>query len=163
MPAPLRNDFLNKWPRLPDDFLAPLSEQERALIRRHEDELIAGNLLQLQDLFRNCNVKPQFAKTYRVLRRDMRETLEKMRLASFKPHPAYSDLYLAALLRTTDRILSYKLIEMDYWFHRRWGEPIENWAGQEGDAFDRSGCVLLIAAGSAAIGTIASLILFFRP
>ena len=148
------NELHDGWPRLPSDLLIGLSETERATIRQHEEETIAGNKMQLADICENCHIKPQFAKTYRVLRRDLREMLAQLRAKLNLPASDSSDGYGIALLRSTDEIISHKLRLMAQHFHIRWGEPIENWAGKEGSAIDKSGCVILLAG----IGSILSVL-----
>ena len=141
------------WPRLSDDLVAALPEHEQALIRQHEEETIAGSKMQLADICENCHIKPQFAKTYRVLRRDLRQTQQQARARMARPHPTFLDAFGGALIRSTDAIVSYKLQLMANHFLLRWGEPIENWAGEEGSAIDRTGCcVFLLVAGSAISG-----------
>ena len=131
------------WPRLPDDLLAALPEHERALVRQHEEATIAGSRMQLDDICSNCHVRPQFAKTYRALRRDLRESLQKARAQAAQPHLMFSDAYLGAIIRSTDAIVSHKLDLMAQHVFLRWGEPIETWAGEEGSTLDRAGCSLL--------------------
>ena len=140
------------WPRLSEELVNALPMEERSLIRQHEDEMIAANAMAVDDIIENCHVKPQFAKTYRVLRRDKRETLEKLRSGLAQPHAEYSDAYRMALLRSADAILDYKLSLMSQHFFLRWGEPVENWAGTEGSVFDRGGCLVVLSLlGSAGV------------
>jgi hypothetical protein len=151
-------DRSDGWPRLDDRIVAALAEHEQLLIRQHEEELIAASKLQLADICNNCHTRPQFAKTYRVLRRDLRDTLEKARANLAKPSQQFSDAFGAAMINSTDAIVRHKLNLMAQHFLIRWGEPIENWAGKEGSALDRAGCsVLLVIAGSVS-GSVFSLL-----
>lgn len=145
------------WPRLSDEVLAALPEHEQLIIRQHEEETIAGSKMQLADICTNCHIKPQFAKTYRVLRRDLRAELEKSRAAMARPNQRFSDAFGMAMIRSTDAIVSYKLSRMAGHFQMSWGEPIENWAGKEGSAMDKAGCVVAIVMLSFAAGSTAAL------
>lgn len=152
------------WPRLPESIINALPEHERELIRQHVEEMIVGNSLQTDDLVRHCNNKFQFAKTYRVLRRDKRNTLDMMRKKMAKPNPAYSDSYGVAMMRSIDDILDYKLERIARYFEVRWGESIENYAGKEGAVIDRVGCcvafVALISAMLASAAAVAFLLAY---
>jgi hypothetical protein len=140
------------WPRLSPELTSSLPEHEQLLLRQHEEETIAANKMQLEDLLKNCNIQPQFAKTYRVLRRDLRQMLEKGRDRLRQPQPGVSDGFGMALVLSTDAIISYKLRCMEEHFWVRWGEPIERWAGPEGSAMDKAGCVVVIATAIAGAG-----------
>lgn len=146
------------WPRLPTGLLSSLPEEEQLLIRQHEEETIAASKMQLADICDNCHIKPQFAKTYRVLRRDLRETLERGRARQTEPQPELSDGFGAALLRSTDAIISYKLQLMARHFYLRWGEPVENWAGKEGSAIDRAGCAVVLAVLGSSVSALCALL-----
>jgi len=138
--------------------LSALPEREQLLIRQHEEETIAVSKMQLADICDNCDIKPQFAKTYRALRRDLRDVLQKGRATLSQPHLEQSDGYGAALLRSTDAIISYKLELIAQHFSLRWGEPIENWAGKEGSAIDRAGCVVVFAAIGSGVSALFALL-----
>lgn len=153
------NQCQDGWPRLPPDLLCALPVREQVMIRQHEEETIAASRMQLDDICDNCHSKPQFAKTYRVLRRDLRDTLQRLRVASSHPHPDLSDACMAAVLRSSDAILSYKLQLMAIHFFQRWGEPIDVWAGEEGSAIDRAGCVVAIAVIGSGLGGLCALLL----
>ena len=148
-------DRSDGWPRLDESVFAAMPEDEQAIIRRHEEEMIAASKLQLADICDNCHIKPQFAKTYRVLRRDRRKMLEKGRARLAQPDPELSDAFGGAMIRSTDAIVSYKLRLMASHFYARWGEPIEDWAGKEGSAIDKAGCcVFFLVAGPAVPGAL---------
>ena len=66
------------WPRLTPELVASLPEHEQLLIREHEEETIAVSKAQLAEICSDCHIRPQFAKTYRVLRRDLRDMLENV-------------------------------------------------------------------------------------
>jgi hypothetical protein len=141
----------DQWPRLPTDLLAALPTDEQFLIRQHEEEMIAGSKMQLADICENCHSKSQFAKTYRTLRRDLRETLAKARLSLLDKGNPHSDTYGAAMIRSTDAIISHKLPLMSDRFRYRWAESIENWAGKEGSYLDKSGCCVILVLISSGI------------
>lgn len=144
-----------EWPRLADHLVAAMPANEQMLIRQHEEETIAASKMQLADVCNNCHVKPQFAKTYRVLRRDLRQMLDRSRRQAAQPTFEFSDAFQAALIRSTDEIVSHKLRLMANHFYVRWGESIENWAGKEGSAIDKSGCcVFLLITGSCISATV---------
>ncbi len=146
------------WPRLTAELLSALPEHEQLLIQQHEEETIAVSKMQLADVCDNCHIKPQFAKTYRVLRRDLRDMLHKLRASLSQPQPELSDGYGVALLRSTDAIISYKLQLMAQHFYLRWGEPIENWAGREGSAIDKAGCVVVLAVVGSGLSALCTLL-----
>jgi hypothetical protein len=149
IPMPGNSD---DWPRLPDEMVSALPEHEQLLIRQHEEETIAASKMQLSDICLNCRVKPQFAKTYRVLRRDLGTTLDAMRAQIAQPNSDISDAYGVALIRSTDAIVSHKLDLMRRQFFVRWGESVRNWAGEEGGKLDKSGCCILFLLFGAGIG-----------
>lgn len=131
------------WPRLAPEVLAALPAHDQLFIREAEEEQIAISKMELADICVNCRIKLQFAKTYRVLRRELRTTLQDMRNRLNESRvPGTTDL---ALLRCFDAIVSHKLELMAKHFRREWGGPIEDWAGKDGSVFDRSGCLLLLA------------------
>jgi hypothetical protein len=151
-------DRSDGWPRLGDSIVGALLDHEKLLFRQHEEETIAASKLQLADICNNCHRCSQFAKTYRVLRRDLRETLEKARANLAKPSQQFSDVYGASLLNSTDAIVRHKLALMARHFYFRWGEPIENWAGKEGSALDRAGCSVLLLVAGACLGSVVSIL-----
>jgi hypothetical protein len=151
------------WPRLTAELLSALPEHEQLLIRQHEEETIAVSKMQLADICENCHSKPQFAKTYRVLRRDLRDILQKVRARLSQPHPELSDGYAVALLRSTDAIISYKLELMAQHFYLTWGEPIENWAGREGSVIDRAGCVVVLTVIGSGVSALSALLFALCP
>ncbi len=149
------NASTGAWPQLPDDLLRTLSEDECVSIRAHEEEMIAGNAMALDDILMNCTNKMQFAKTYRVLRRDKREMLAKLRAKTQTPDQNVSDVYMMAMTRSTDEILAYKLRRLASHFQNVWSEPIENWAGAEGASVDRAGCMLWLMIFGASVASVA--------
>ena len=146
------------WPRLTPKLLSALPEHEQLLIRQHEEETIAGSKMQLAVICDNCHFKLQFTKTYRVLRRDLRHTLQKLRATLNQAPPELSDGYVVALLRSTDAIVSYKLQLMARHFYLRWGEPLENWAGKEGSALDKSGCLVVLAVIDSGLSALCAML-----
>ncbi|MCR9296251.1 MAG: hypothetical protein NXI32_26360 [bacterium] len=146
------------WPRMPDEQIQVLTEAEQTLLRLHEEEMIAGNAKELNDLITNCRSKLQFAKTYRVLRRDKRNLLAKLRQKQ-DVDLINGFTYYDALIRSTDRILSFKLERMSAYFKYCWGEPIDAWAGEEHSAIDQVGCMIwFLGLGVAVGGAIRSFI-----
>jgi hypothetical protein len=63
---------LQKWPRLPDSKLAECTEEEKAFVRGMEENAIQLEFVQLSDIVMSCGNKFQFAKTYKVLRADLK-------------------------------------------------------------------------------------------
>ena len=155
-------DNSDGWPRLPDDVVSALPEHEQILIRRHEEETIAASKMQLADICANCHIKPQFAKTFRVLRRDLRNTLNDARANLAQPNSGFSDAFGVALIRSTDEIVSHKLDLMGRHFFMRWGELVENWAGEEGSTLDGAGCCVFLAVAASGLGLGAWLFLLVR-
>lgn len=140
------------WPRLSPQQVPSLSEEWLLLLRQHEEEMIAGNKMQLDDICRNCDNKAQFAKTYRALRRDLREQLAKMQAkiddcqSDQSPESLQAVAFMKAMMHSTKAIISCKLRCMAQQFQVCWGEPIENWAGKEGALVDKAGCALVVLA-----------------
>ena len=132
------------WPRMTEAELSVFSPEEQAVLRQAENDIIVPSKLQLEDLNTNCDIKPQYAKTYRVLRRDKRKTLEKMRAQLNAVQSSESDAFLLATMRIYDQVISHKLELMAAFFRRRWDDDIESWAGKEGSGLDRSGCILVV-------------------
>jgi len=118
--------------------LAAFSPEEQGFLRRAERDIIVPSKNQLEELNAGCQSKPQYAKTYRVLRRDKRTTLDSMNQEETSP-------LHQAMMRMYDRVISYKLDRMATFFRRRWNDDIESWAGVEGGKLDKSGCVVLVA------------------
>ena len=146
---------------LPDDALAGLSEQQIASMRDIESSQIAISFARLSEVILNCTNKYQFAKTYRVLREDLRKTLTQIDTAS---QPANEKRVMKALL---ERVENQMLREMAGWFYIHFADAsdlrqvekiggriesaIEVYAGKEGG----SGClvtiVVLVGGGTASI------------
>jgi hypothetical protein len=146
------------WPRLDEDIVAAMPRHEQQIIRQHEAETIAASKLQLADICTNCHNRAQFGKTYRVLQRDLQDTLHKVRINLGKLRQPHSDVFTAGLLDSTDRIVSYKLNLMAQHFSARWGEPIESWAEK-----NSSGCsVVLVVAGAFLTSAACGLLVLLR-
>jgi hypothetical protein len=139
------------WPTLSEEELSVFSLEERAILEHEQLELIEGNKKQLEEINASCRIRPQYAKTYRVLRRGKRETLEEMRANLDKSNPGTSDAFNQAMIRSFDRIILYKHSQMALFFKATWGEDIENWSGKEGIFFDRAGCAILLSSVAAVI------------
>jgi hypothetical protein len=129
------------WPRLSEQDLALFTDEARAFIRAREQELIRDSRQELDEIYSTCRIRPQYAKTYRVLRRSKRETLEKMRV-NLRSWPMPEEAK-SILLRVFEQVISYKHAQMAAFFRIKWGEDIENWAGKEGSALDRAGCLVM--------------------
>ncbi len=140
------------WPKFTAQELSMLSPEERAYVQKGEQELIQGNAMQLDDIESNCDDCAQFAKTYRVLRRDKRQTLEKLRADLNNQTPGASEPYRLLMLQLYDRVISYKLESMARFFQFKWNDDIETWAGKENGILDRGGCLLLIVAAATLVG-----------
>jgi len=139
------------WPTLSAEELAVLSSEERAILEQAQLELILDSKKQLEEIIGTCRIRPQFAKTYRVLRRSKRETLQKMRANLDRSNTGTSDAFNQAMVRNFDRIISYKHSQMALFFKATWGEDIENWSGKEGSFWDRAGCAILLSSVAAVI------------
>jgi hypothetical protein len=139
-----------------DEELQALDESTKERLLAIQEELIQLNSIQLNDLIRNCNIRPQFAKTYRVLRRDRRDTLAKLRSIANNASPnSFEERVTWGQLGIYDNVISYKLERIASHFSSTWGEDIEEWAGPEGSLADRSGCLVLLCYGGAGVATIA--------
>ena len=153
-----------EWPMLTTAELATFSSAEQDLLEAFEAQAIQTSKMELADLNTNCQIRPQYAKTYRVLRRDGTRTLLKMRgVLNEGPTNGMSDVFNLALLRIYDRVISRKLVFMAAHFRATWHEDIENWAGKEGSFIDRSGCLLQLISVGAIAGIGLSTILLLIP
>lgn len=154
----------NSWPTFSDDELSGLSPEVRTFVEADRRQMIQVTTDQLNEINLGCRSKPQYAKTYRALRRDQRASIEKMRAkheslvrqieaaranGSLTPEDEPAVAMMGATLRMNERILSSKLTAMESHFLATWGERIENWSGKEGDAIDKSGCLVFVAAAIA--------------
>lgn len=140
MPHPEYGD----WPTLSEAELAIFSGEMRQYLENEQKHVIVANRMTLQDILENCKSRPQFAKTFRLLRRDKRRTLEKWRGDLNRTMDATGQALILATMQMYDRVISYKLGEMATFFHSRWGEDIEAWAGKELGLMDRIGCLLFL-------------------
>lgn len=142
------------WPTLNEEELSVFTVEERAFLEHAQLQLIEDSKKELDEINSTCTIRPQYAKTYRVLRRSKRETLEKMRCNISKSRPGTSQAFEEAMIRTFDRIISHKHSQMALFFKGKWGEDIENWAGKEGSFPDRAGCIFFL-------GSVAIVLAFF--
>lgn len=110
------DDFLadaeTNWPRLPDDQLSGLSDEEKNFIRGMEDHVIAGEYAMLSEIIRGCHNKFQFAKTYKLLRADLRNTFADPNAGN----PSYSPLVNQAMRQAFMKVGTTKLDYMAKWF-----------------------------------------------
>lgn len=143
-----------EWPTLDEKELQAIPEREKAQFMAWAQEVIEGNKLQLEDLNRNCHSAPQYAKTYRVLRRDKRKTLDSLRSQINQKSAGLSDGFVLGVMTLYDRVISRKLDLMRDHFSRKWNSGIETWAGKEGNFLDRTGCLIVLGVlftGSSAV------------
>ena len=120
-------NFVDGWPRLNQNYIDSMSPMEQALFRQSEEETIAGSKLQLADLCDNCHIRPQYAKTYLIYKKELEKLLHELRAQMDNPNKEISDLALGALISSTDAIVNRKIQLAALHFSTRWGEPIENW------------------------------------
>lgn len=151
-----------RWRGLPDAELAGLSDEDRFAVRQLEAQAAQLEFAALSDIILNCHDKYQFAKTYKVLRADLRNTLAQ------PGNPNASEQINRAVKAAFQLIGDQKLREMAGWFLAHFADShdmrrvqqagmsrietaIEGYAGKEG-----AGCagVVLLALG-AGIGSLA--------
>ncbi|HVK18335.1 MAG TPA: hypothetical protein VM533_15445 [Fimbriiglobus sp.] len=161
-------DFLLKaqqrWRRLPDSQLAECNDEEKATVRALEDQAIQMEFAALTDIVLHCTNKYQFAKTYKVLRDDLRKNISQA-----DGNPSAPPHVNRAVKATFEQVGEQKLSEMAGWFlvnftdeqdmRRLQNTPgvsrlhtaIEFYAGKEG-----SGCAgVVILAINGALGLLA--------
>lgn len=109
-------ETLSSWPLLPDTALDECNEEERALVRGAEAEGIKLEFEALSDIILHCHNKYQFAKTYKVLRADLRNTFTDSRELKI---PSHVD---AAIRAALEQIVRQKLHEMARWFYEHFAD-----------------------------------------
>jgi hypothetical protein len=151
-----------RWRGLPDAELAGLNDDERSAVRQLEAQAAQLEFAALTDIIVNCHNKYQFAKTYKVLRADLRNTLAQ------PGNPKASEQVNRAMKAAFQLVGQQKLSEMAGWFLVHFADDhdirqvqkagvarietaIEVYAGKEG-----AGCagVVLLALG-AGLGSLA--------
>lgn len=148
------------WRTLPDAELAGCTEDERATVRILESQAAQLEFQALTDIILNCHNKYQFAKTYKVLRADLRRMLAQPGNPNASEH---TDRVMKAAFKLVGE---QKLRAMASWFlvhfadshdmrqmERGGMSPIDNYAGQEG-----AGCAGVLVF---ALCTVCSLALWF--
>ncbi|MFO0850562.1 MAG: hypothetical protein U0871_18685 [Gemmataceae bacterium] len=152
----------DRWHTLPDTALAECSDEERAVVRNLEAQLMQMEFAALADIILNCHNRFQFAKTYKALWNDFRRTLAQ------PGNPNASDQVNRGVKAAMEKIVRQKLMDMAGWFEINFADShdqrqiaagrvrwsIEVYAGKEGTG--GSGCagmVLLVMA--VGMGTIA--------
>lgn len=129
------------WPTLSEAKLSSLIQEERDLIQSSQAELVNGTTAQLNEINLGCTSKPQYAKTYRTLRRDKRQMLDAWRA---KSAAAGSPPMMQLMIEMHDHIFDKKLMLMKLHFQCIWREDIDVWAGEEGGTLDKSGCLIVV-------------------
>lgn len=157
-------EFLDRaqanWPTSPESVFSNCSPDDTAEVRALESQIVEGEFLALCDIIRNCRNRYQFAKTYKVLWADFRNTLAQ------PGSPNVPEAKRHAIKSVFDRGIRYKLRQMADWFEiafadasdrrqvaaGRFENAIDIYAGKEG--IRTSGCapaVLLCVVGSATL------------
>jgi hypothetical protein len=113
----IAREFLEKarqgWPRLADADLALCNDEERALVRGMEAHAIQGVFQGLSDLVLNCQNKFQYAKTYKVLRADLRKTFANPNLGNPQMPTHVNQAVRQAFIMAGENQLRY----MAEWFY----------------------------------------------
>lgn len=149
-------DAREKWPRVPDSTLRDCSTEEANEIREIEQLCVDGEFAALTDIILNCNNRFQFAKTYKTLWADLRNTLADPGSPSVPAHKKQ------AIKAVFDCCIRYKLSQMKWWFEfefadasdkrqvsaGKFANAIDIYAGNEG--IKSGGCagVVLFLIGS---------------
>ena len=147
------------WPRLHNSIVGALPGHEQLLIRQHEEELIAASKLQLADICNNCHIRAHFAETYRVLHRDLGESLQQARAGLANPSQQFSDAFGAAMINSTDSVIRHKLNLMARHFFTRWGQPIDDSDERHGSPLDKAGCCMFLLIAGSALGSVMFILL----
>jgi len=156
------------WPQTPDSIFADCSSEDADELRALETQIAEGEYLALADIILNCHNRFQFAKTYKTLWADLRNTLSQ------PGSPDVPEPKKLAMKAIFDRAIRYKLGQMAYWFEFQFADAsdrrqvaagkfdnaIDIYAGKEG--IKAGGCagsvLLLLIGGLSLIGVIASFV-----
>jgi len=117
--------------------------EETEFLQEFESRVTRGEQRQYLDLVRNCTNKFQFAKTYRVYRKDLEKTEAMMRerIARGDLGPGIAPAVAEEMIRIGRDAVSGKLETCESYFIMKWGEPITNYAGTG------RGCMGMLFAG----------------
>lgn len=131
------------WPRVDDSILKGLSDSEREELRSLEETIIQGESVALEDIFDGCKHQGMYAKTFRQLRRDARQTVDRFKTDP-SAAPGRSTQFRLAMAAIAESVTTHKLKLMADYYYAQWGEDIALLAGKEGDMLNRSGCIVLL-------------------
>ena len=134
--VPPRYDY-GDWPTLSEAELSIFTADLRKFLIEEQHHVIIGNRMALEDILQNCDSRPQFAKTFALLRQDLRRQLKKYRSDLSSTSDPMGQVFMLANIRMCDRVISHKLELMRAFFFNKWGENIEDWAGEEHGLLDR--------------------------
>lgn len=160
-------DAKGKWPRVPESSLEGCSAEETEEIRAIEQHCIEEEFAALTDIILHCNNRFQFAKTYKTLWADLRQTLADPGSTSVPEHKK------KAIKAVFDRCVRYKLDQMKWWFEiefadssdrrqvsaGKFGNAIDIYAGKDGvKGGGCAGAVLLLIGSGLVIAASLSLL-----
>src|SRR5690606_29129543 len=106
----------------------------------------------LTDIILNCHSKYQFAKTYKVLRADLRKTLAQ------SGNPNASEQFNRAMKAAFQRIGDHKLREMAMWFLLHFADDHDRRQVEKGEMF-RPEAAIEMYAGKEGAGGCAGMVL----
>jgi len=158
------NDFLERaranWPQSQESVFSKCAPDDADEVRALEMQLVEGEFIALADIVLNCRNRFQFAKTYKTLWADLRNTLSQ------PGTPNVPEVKKQAIKAVFDRGIRYKLRQMAYWFEMEFADAsdrrqvaagkfenaIDIYAGKEGlKAGGCAGSVLLFVLGGASL------------
>lgn len=146
--------LLKKYGIQPDTETNNLSAEEQQKLRHWIATAEAGEMAQVQDLFKNCHSAFQFAKTHSAYIKDWEKTKQQME-ANLKNGilpPGISANLHRAIIDATEKVMQKKLKMVQMLFENKFGEPIYNYLGPDGKTKSCLGVVLFFITIGTSIG-----------
>lgn len=111
-----------------------LTKEEEVSLKNWIAHVATAEMAQVQDLMANCNNAFQFAKTYKVYKKDWENTKRQMeeKAKSGVLPPGVSANLNQATLDASDEIMQRKFNLVSEGFQMKFNEPIDNYLGSQG-------------------------------
>lgn len=125
--------------------MANFTPEQQQFLEQFRRTAFEGENAQCMDLILNCHNKFQFAKTYRVYRRDLARTNQQIRdrISRGDLGPGVTTEVAEEMIRIGTQAVQEKMKRCADHFLHTWGEPITNYAGT---GTGRAGVILAIVA-----------------
>lgn len=111
-----------------------LTPDEKEYLKNWIAKIEAGEIAQVQDLFVNCKITFQFAKTHSVYVKDwekQKERMEKNLQNGVLPPNVSANLYRATI-DSLEEVMQEKFKTVQMLFEKKFGESIFNYLGPDG-------------------------------